>query len=168
MRPGTSLFFILNEKTAEILGIATVGRMVIEEKIEEMIEEMIEKKKPQVAAYARVSTEEEEQQSSYDAQISYYTECIKSNPDWEFVKVYSDEGISGTSFKNRPGFNMMLGDAIDGKIDRLKRFVAAIEKADIYVASYNEEPFRKTVERILVRKDGKLVYVFIDGNEIVE
>lgn len=80
---------------------------------------MFEKKKLRVAAYARVSTEEEEQQSSYDAQISYYTEYIKSNPDWEFVKVYSDEGISGTSFKNRPGFNMMLGDALDGKIDRI-------------------------------------------------
>ena len=51
------------------------------------------KTKRRVAAYARVSTDEEEQLNSYEAQVRYYSEYIKSHPDWEFVEVYSDEGI---------------------------------------------------------------------------
>ncbi len=74
-------------------------------------------RKKRVAAYARVSTEQDAQQNSYEAQIDYYTSFIKSKPDWQFVKVYSDEGISGTSFKNRAGFNKMIEDAKAGKID---------------------------------------------------
>ena len=74
-------------------------------------------KKKRVAAYARVSTEQEEQQNSYEAQIGFYTSLIMSNPDWEFVEVYSDEGISGTSLKKREGFNRMIADAEAGKID---------------------------------------------------
>ena len=52
--------------------------------------------KRKVAAYARVSTDSEEQKNSYNAQISYYTNQIKSRPSWEFVGVYTDEGITGT------------------------------------------------------------------------
>ncbi|MBR3017276.1 MAG: recombinase family protein [Clostridia bacterium] len=74
-------------------------------------------RKKRVAAYARVSTEQDAQQNSYEAQISFYTDYIKSKPDWEFVKVYADEGISGTSYKKRDGFNRMVKDAEDGKID---------------------------------------------------
>ena len=70
-----------------------------------------------VAAYARVSTELDSQQNSYEAQIDYYTTHIQSRPDWEFVAVYSDEGITGTSYKKRDGFNRMVRDAMDGKID---------------------------------------------------
>ena len=73
--------------------------------------------KKRVAGYARVSTELEEQQSSYEAQLDYYTNYIQSNPDWEFVEVYADEGISATTTKNRDGFNRMIQDALDGKID---------------------------------------------------
>ena len=54
-----------------------------------------------VAAYCRVSTEEEEQQSSYEAQCSYYTEKIMTTPGWTMVDIYADEGISGTSTRNR-------------------------------------------------------------------
>lgn len=74
-------------------------------------------KKRRVAAYARVSTEKDEQQNSYEAQIEYYTRYIKSNPEWIFVDIYSDEGITGTSIKRRDGFNKMIEDALDGKID---------------------------------------------------
>lgn len=74
-------------------------------------------KKKRVAAYARVSTEQDEQQSSYEAQLKYYTEYIQAQPDWEFVDVYADEGISGTSLKHRDGFNQMVADAKAGKID---------------------------------------------------
>lgn len=70
-----------------------------------------------VAGYARVSTDMEEQQSSYKTQVKYYTEYIKGNPAWEFVGVYSDEGISGTSTKHREGFKKMIADALAGKID---------------------------------------------------
>ncbi len=74
-------------------------------------------RKKRVAAYARVSTEQDAQQNSYDAQIEYYTGYIQSKPEWDFVGVYSDEGISGTSYKRRDGFNRMVNDAKVGKID---------------------------------------------------
>ena len=70
-----------------------------------------------VAAYARVSTDSEEQLTSYEAQVDYYTKYIKSRSDWEFVEVYTDEGISATNTKKRDGFNRMVQDALDGKID---------------------------------------------------
>ena len=74
-------------------------------------------KKRRVAAYARVSTDNDEQFTSYEAQIDYYTKYIQKREDWEFVCVYTDEGISGTNTKNRKGFNDMVQDALDGKID---------------------------------------------------
>ena len=74
-------------------------------------------RKKRVAAYARVSTDEDEQLSSYGAQVDFYTRHINSNPEWEFVGIYSDEGISGTNTKKRDGFNRMISDALDGKID---------------------------------------------------
>jgi len=70
-----------------------------------------------VAGYARVSTDSDEQFTSYEAQVDYYTQYIKNNPEWEFVKVYNDEGISGTNTKKREGFNQMVADAVSGKID---------------------------------------------------
>ena len=73
--------------------------------------------KRRVAGYARVSTDSDEQFTSYEAQVDYYTQYIKRNPEWEFVKVYTDEGISGTNTKHRIGFNEMIADAISGKID---------------------------------------------------
>ena len=74
-------------------------------------------KKRKVAAYARVSTDHEEQQSSYEAQVDYYTTYIKGRDDWEFVAVYADEGITGCNTKKRDGFNSMVADALAGKID---------------------------------------------------
>lgn len=74
-------------------------------------------RKKRVAAYARVSTEQDEQQNSYEAQIEYYSGYIKSKPEWEFVRIYADEGISGTSYKKRDEFNEMIRDAMNGKID---------------------------------------------------
>ena len=70
-----------------------------------------------VAGYARVSTDSEEQLTSYEAQVDYYTKYIRSNPDWEFVDVYTDEGISATNTRHRDGFNRMIADALAGKID---------------------------------------------------
>ncbi len=76
-----------------------------------------EVKKRRVAGYARVSTDSEEQQTSYETQLNYYTNYIKSREDWEFVEVYTDEGISATNTKKRDGFKRMVRDALDGKID---------------------------------------------------
>ena len=76
--------------------------------------------KKRVAAYARVSTNSEEQLTSYEAQVKHYTEYIKSkeNTDhWQFVSVYTDKGITGTSTAKREGFNRMIQDALAGKID---------------------------------------------------
>lgn len=77
----------------------------------------IEQPRKRVAAYARVSTDSEEQLSSYEAQVEFYTRYIKGNPGWEFVDVYTDEGISGTNIRKREGFNRMVNDALSGKID---------------------------------------------------
>ena len=74
-------------------------------------------RKRRVAGYARVSTDHEEQQSSYEAQVDYYTNYIKSRDDWEFISVYTDDGISATSTAKRVGFNKMVEDALAGKID---------------------------------------------------
>ena len=73
--------------------------------------------KRRVAGYARVSTDLEEQQTSYAAQVDYYTNFIQARQDWTLVRVYTDEGVTGTSTKHREGFNEMVADALDGKID---------------------------------------------------
>ena len=70
-----------------------------------------------VAGYARVSTDKDEQFSSYEAQVDYYTNYIKNHDGWSFVKVYTDEGVSGTHTARREGFNAMIRDAVNGKID---------------------------------------------------
>ena len=67
--------------------------------------------------YARVSTDSNEQFTSYQSQVNYHTKMIEANPGWEFVRVYADEDISGTGTKNRVGFNTMIKDAIAGRID---------------------------------------------------
>ena len=75
------------------------------------------KRKLQVAAYCRVSTEEEEQQSSYEAQCSYYTDKIMTNPEWTMAGIFADEGITGTSTKKRDDFNRMIRKCKKKKID---------------------------------------------------
>ena len=76
-----------------------------------------EQRKRRVAAYARVSTDHEEQLTSYEAQVDYYTKYIMGREDWEFVSVYTDEGISATSTAKREGFKKMVADALAGRID---------------------------------------------------
>ena len=77
----------------------------------------VERVKRRVAAYARVSTDSDDQENSFDAQKSFYERYIKENPLWEFVGIYADEGISGTSTKGRKEFQRMINDAKNGKID---------------------------------------------------
>ena len=75
------------------------------------------KRQLRVAAYCRVSTEEEEQQSSYEAQCSYYTDKIMTNPEWTMAGIFADEGITGTSTKKRDDFNRMIRHCRQKKID---------------------------------------------------
>lgn len=70
-----------------------------------------------VAAYARVSTGSEQQQSSIEAQQDYYIKLIDFRPDWTFAGLYIDDGVSGTRTEHREGFNQMIQDALAGKID---------------------------------------------------
>lgn len=74
-------------------------------------------RKMRVAAYVRVSTQEEQQVGSFEMQIVYFKSKIESNPDWELVKIYQDYGVSGTSTNKRQGFKDMIDDAKAGKID---------------------------------------------------
>lgn len=74
-------------------------------------------KRRRVAAYARVSTDSDEQFTSYEAQVDYYTRYIMSKPEWMFSGMYSDEGITAVNTRRRDGFKQMIADALDGKID---------------------------------------------------
>ena len=80
-------------------------------------EPILKVKKRKTAGYARVSTFSEEQATSYESQMDYYKNYIENRPDWEFVGMYSDEGISATNTKRRDGFRQMIQDALEGKID---------------------------------------------------
>jgi len=104
-----------------------------------------------VAGYARVSTDREEQITSYEAQVDYYTQYIKANPEWEFVRVYADVGISDTNTKKRKCFNQMVEDALAGRID--------------LIITKSVSRFRATVEHITVHNDGRLVFTFTNGSE---
>lgn len=76
-----------------------------------------DKPRLRVVAYCRVSTDSEEQATSYDTQVQHYTDYISRNPLWEFAGIYADDGISGTSTKKRVGFNDMIHDCMSGKVD---------------------------------------------------
>jgi site-specific DNA recombinase len=75
-------------------------------------------KRIRVAAYARVSVAAEVNLHSLNAQVDYYAKLIGSKADWEFAGTYADEGITGTK-KNRPGFQRLLADCAEGKIDMI-------------------------------------------------
>ena len=78
-----------------------------------------EKPKLRVAAYCRVSTDTEEQATSYETQVEHYTEYISRNPEWTLAGIYADDGISGTNTKNRVEFNRMMDDCGAGRIDMI-------------------------------------------------
>lgn len=76
-----------------------------------------ERPKLRVAAYCRVSTDSDEQATSYEAQVEHYTAFIKQNSEWEFAGIFADDGISGTNTKKREEFNRMIGECMAGNID---------------------------------------------------
>ena len=79
----------------------------------------ITNRKKKVCAYCRVSTDQEDQKTSYDLQVAHYKDFIRKNQLWEFSGIYADEGISGTSIKNRTNFIRMIEDCKAGKIDMI-------------------------------------------------
>lgn len=70
-----------------------------------------------VAIYVRVSTDDVRQTTSYELQKKYYEDFVRRHPNWSLVKIYADEGISGTSLKHRDAFNEMIEHCRAGKID---------------------------------------------------
>lgn len=76
-----------------------------------------ERRIKRVAAYCRVSTDSKEQETSFDSQVSYYTEKIEKNPEWELAGIYADPAVSGTSRRNREQFDKMIYDCLHGRID---------------------------------------------------
>ena len=97
-------------------------------------------KKTRVAAYCRVSTEYEEQESSYEVQVEHYTNYINSNPEWEMVAVYADDGISGTNTAKREAFNRMIDDCKAGKIDMiLTKSISRFSRNTVDCLKYTRE-----------------------------
>ena len=76
-------------------------------------------RKLRVAAYARVSSNSEDQKHSFAAQNAYYSKLITGNPDWELADIYADQGITGTSIDKRDDFLRMMEDCRKGRIDRI-------------------------------------------------
>ena len=93
----------------------TKVKIILPENNESKIEET--EKKLRVAAYCRVSTNSEEQATSYEAQVSYYTNYILQNPKWEMAGIFADDGISATNTKKRDDFNALINACVSGKID---------------------------------------------------
>lgn len=78
-----------------------------------------EKPKLRVTAYCRVSTDSDEQATSYETQMEHYTSYIQRNPEWEFAGIFADDGISGTNTKKREEFNRMIEECMVGHIDMI-------------------------------------------------
>ena len=93
--------------------------------------------KLRVAAYCRVSTEQEEQQTSIENQITYYDDLIRSNPEWEYAGVFSDDGISGTRDENRPGFMEMIKQCKKGKSEIFFTWTSAFAQGESESLSNN-------------------------------
>lgn len=70
-----------------------------------------------VAAYCRVSTDSEEQKTSYQSQVMHYRQLVETKPGWALVDIYADEALSGTQTSKRLEFQRMINDAVEGKID---------------------------------------------------
>ncbi len=84
-------------------------------KLESLVPQAV--KRARVAAYTRVSADGHMPLHSLSAQVSYYSTLIQRNPEWEYVGVYADQGISGRTIEKRDGFQKLIRDCDAGKID---------------------------------------------------
>lgn len=126
------------------------------------------KKKKLVCAYARVSNDKDSMLHSLSAQVQYYKEYISSNEDWLFVKVYYDEGISGTK-EDRPAFRQMIQDAKDGKIDliitksisRFARNTLTLLETVRELKTYNVDVYFEEQRIHSISSDGELMLTIL-------
>ncbi len=102
-----------------------------------------------VGIYARVSTDDPAQTSSFVLQQKYYMDMVSRNPNWKLVKIYSDEGKSGTTIQHREGFNEMMSDAFGNKLD-------LIIVKNISRLARNVVDFLNTIRKLRERKVGVL------------
>ena len=122
-------------------------------------------KKKLVCAYARVSSDKDAMLHSLSAQVQYYKDYITSNNDWLFVKVYYDEGISGTNTKRRGGFNQMMQDALDGKIDLiLTKSVSRFARNTVDYLTFIRKLKEKGVEVFFEKEN---IYTFDSKGELL-
>lgn len=118
-----------------------------------------------VCAYARVSTDSDEQYTSYEAQVSYYKKYIQERPDWEFVDVYADEGITGTNRKKRDSFNKMIKEALDGNIDLIiTKSISRFARNTLDTISITRELKSKGVEVFFEKEN---LWTFDSKSELV-
>jgi len=119
-----------------------------------------------VAAYCRVSTTLEQQETSYEAQVSYYTEKIKSNPNWKLAGIYADDGKSATNTKKRDDFNAMIEDCMAGKIEFENGIVSVNHNKFLgYTKDKNGELVIVPEEAELVRRIFRL---YLEGNSVIQ
>lgn len=108
-----------------------------------------ERQKIRVAAYCRVSTDSDEQATSYEAQIEHYTAFIKKNPDWEFAGIFADDGISGTDTRKREPIHRFIANA--GAI--IMKEIVSVKRAN-----------GKTIEYRAIVVNGKIVCFDYDSS----
>lgn len=112
---------------------------------------MTKSKKYKVCAYARVSTDKDDQINSYESQCKYFEDYIRQHEDWVFVGIYADEGITGTSTKKRKQFQKMIRDAESGDIDLiLTKEVSRFARNTVDTLTYTRELKRHGVYVIFV------------------
>lgn len=123
-----------------------------------------------VAAYCRVSTDDEDQIKSYNSMVRYYTDLIKSNKEWEMAGVYADKAITGTKVDKRENFQRLIEDCLDGKIDMviaksIPRFARNTLDTLKYVRMLKERNIDVyyEVEKIHSLKDGEFLLTILSS-----
>ena len=123
-----------------------------------------------VAAYCRVSTDDEDQIKSYNSMVRYYTDLIQSNKDWIFAGVYADKAITGTKIDKRDEFQRIIQDCMDGKIDMiiaksLPRFARNTLDTLKYVRMLKDRNIAVyfEVEKINTLKDGEFLVTVLSS-----
>ena len=153
----------------------------------------IKQQKTRLAVYCRVSTDEEDQLESFENQQIHYRDYVAAHPEYKLVKIYADEGITGTNTKRRDQFKAMIADCEAGLIDMvitkaISRFArntadclhytrllrdkgvgVLFEKEDIFTLDGKGELLMtivaKTLDHVVVKKDGTLVFYLLDGTK---
>ena len=116
-----------------------------------------------VAAYCRVSTDSEEQLTSYQNQMRVYTEMIAARKEWEFAGLYADEAVSGTTADKRDDFQRLLADCRAGKIDRI--LVKSISAHDLRLPKRKDRLYHHEIRLPLRQKHRGMsgIYTFSES-----